>query len=939
MNKKLSSIQLKFFRNMIVIALASIGLWCLIWVQGEYSAFNKESESLRSGYLQSQKILLKNEVGNVVKHIAKIREQSRKKLEHTLKQRVYEAHQTAMNIYQENMSSKELPEIKKMIKDALRSVRFNSGRGYYFAVSMAGVEELYPVKPELEGEVVIDLQDSVGNFVIQVEIELVKEKNEGWVKHFWTQPGKDPATLYPKISYVKYFKPLDWYLGSGDYADDFAEQTKKEVLEDIVDLRFGADGYFFGSTLTGDGLFTDGRITRGEGSVLGLTDPDGVQIIEEQLGASSHPDGGFVSYFWKKLTTEIPTAKMSFVQRVPEWGWTIGAGVYLDTIEETILKNRTVFVRDLQKKIIRSTLIFVILFCLIVFWTKRIASQIEKSSKIFLSLLKRASRDGTSVDPEHIQLKEFRDIAVSANMILEDRKQTEEALKKSEEKYRSIFENAVEGFFQSTPEGVFISVNPSFSRMFGYSSPKELILHISDIGKEHYVNAYDRIKYKQILEQNGFVEKYEFQARRKDGSHIWVSDSTRAIYDEEGTIIRYEGNLSDITERKQAEIERRNLLAQLQLAQKMEAIGTLAGGIAHDFNNILAAILGYTEIARDELPVGDPIREDLELVILSCDRAADLVNQILTFSRQGEEECRPLKVQFIVKEVLKLLRSSLPATIELKETVSTECGSVLADPNQIHQILMNLCTNAKAAIGSKGGTLTVTLSEIQVTAPDAPVGCPQLPVGSYIDLQVSDTGIGMDGLTQSRIFEPFFTTKEKEKGTGLGLAVVHGIIKQHGGEITVVSEPGKGTTFHVYLPVIDEVLGDEQLEIENVPRGCEMILLVDDETVLAHMMERMLSSLGYTVAVFTSSLEALSVYERDPDKFDLVLTDMTMPEMTGTELATKIFALRPELPVILLTGFSEAVDESMAKDIGISEYIVKPVDKLVLAKVIRKVLK
>ncbi len=935
-----TSIQIKFFRNMIVITLASIGLWSLIWIQGEYSAFKMRSESIRAAYVESQKTLLKNEVADVVRHISRIRRVSAGKLKDTLKERVYEAHHIAMNIYRENVSSRELPEIGKMIRDALRAVRFNDGRGYYFAVSMDGVEQLYPVKPEFEGKDVIDLQDSMGNFVIKEEMEVIRKNwSEGFVTHFWTQPEKDPARMYSKISFVKYFEPLDWYFGAGDYLDDFDEEVKKEVLSDIVGHRYGIGGYFFGSTLTGDGLFTNGNISRGTGSILNLTDPEGVKIIQEQLKAAENPDGGFVYYSWKKLSTEVPTPKMSFVKAIPEWGWMLGAGVYLDTIEETLSNNKAVFIGELQKKIIRSVFVLAILFCMVIFWTKRISNQIQKSAEIFLSMLKRANTELIALDPTHIQLKEFRDIAVSANEILEDRRRAEEALIESEKKFRSIFENGVEGFFQSTPEGVFTRVNPAFAKMFGYTSPKELISEISNIAKEIYVNDEDRCRYKQLLGKAGYVEEFEFRARCKDGSYIWVSDNTRAICDEHGTVIRFEGNVSDITERKQAETERLNLQAQLQQAQKMEAIGTLAGGIAHDFNNILAAILGYSEIARDELSVGDPIRKDLDLVIRSCDRAADLVNQILTFSRQGEDDCRPLKIQFILKEVLKLLRATLPATIELKENISVKCGSILADPNQIHQVMMNLCTNAKAAIGEKIGALSVSLSEIQINHSNIVADCPELPYGTYIDLDISDTGSGMDGLTRSKIFDPFFTTKEKEKGTGLGLAVVHGIIKQHKGGITVASEPGQGTTFHVYIPVVEKVAHVEQVEIVDELRGSERILLVEDEALLAEMIERMLHSLGYTVSVFTSSLEALSAYEINPDNFDLVITDMTMPEMTGTDLTKKILALRPELPVILCTGFSETVDEAKAKTIGIREYLLKPVDKHVLAKIVKKALR
>lgn len=399
--------------------------------------------------------------------------------------------------------------------------------------------------------------------------------------------------------------------------------------------------------------------------------------------------------------------------------------------------------------------------------------------------------------------------------------------------------------------------------------------------------------------------------------------------------------LAEIEERKCTEAKNQKLEKQLQQAQKMEAVGTLAGGIAHDFNNILFAIMGYSEMARLQLAPDDKIAKDLDQVIKAGHRATDLVQQILTFSRQAEENLQPLKVQFILKEALKLLRASLPTTIELNVSIDTDCRPILADPTQMHQVLMNLCTNAKDAIGEESGSLTVSLSEREFTAGGILSDCPQITSGTYLDLEVSDTGSGMDDLTLSKIFDPFFTTKEKGKGTGLGLAVVHGIVKQHRGEITVVCDPIQGTTFHIYIPVIDEEWQPpEQEKLEAIPQGSgERILLVDDEAVLSNMLQKILESIGYSVVAFTSSIEASEAYEKNPDGFDLLITDMTMPEMTGVDLSRKLLSLRPDLPIVLCTGFSEAINEEKARSYGIREYLKKPVDKHILAKAIRKALK
>ncbi|MBW2169460.1 MAG: response regulator, partial [Deltaproteobacteria bacterium] len=384
--------------------------------------------------------------------------------------------------------------------------------------------------------------------------------------------------------------------------------------------------------------------------------------------------------------------------------------------------------------------------------------------------------------------------------------------------------------------------------------------------------------------------------------------------------------------------EYRKLEAQLQQAQKMEAIGTLAGGIAHDFNNILAAIIGYTEIASLQVAEDDKAKESLKEVLKSGRRAADLVKQILAFSRKGEQERIPVQIGLIVKEALKLLRASLPTTIEIHQNIESDTGIVEADPTQIHQILMNLCTNAGHAMREEGGILEVTLTNVDIDARTIRQ-YPDMSPGPYLRLSVSDTGEGMTPEILGRIFDPYFTTKEVGEGTGLGLAVVHGIIKDHGGAITVYSEPGKGTTFHVYLPVIEKAAEPEKETLKPLPTGHERILFIDDEPGLVEIGRVMLGELGYDVVVRTSSIEALELFRIKPDEFELVITDMTMPKMTGDKLAKELMQIRPDIPIILCTGFSKRITEEKAKEIGIKAFVMKPLVMRDLANTVRKALR
>jgi signal transduction histidine kinase/ActR/RegA family two-component response regulator len=405
--------------------------------------------------------------------------------------------------------------------------------------------------------------------------------------------------------------------------------------------------------------------------------------------------------------------------------------------------------------------------------------------------------------------------------------------------------------------------------------------------------------------------------------------------DEIGNLAKAFNNMSESLKRREA--EKHQLEDQLRHAQKLEAVGTLAGGIAHDFNNILGIILGYTELVLPEIPQGSSLQSDLNEVLKATHRAKELVNQILIFSRQDKQERKPVQISLIAKEVLKMLRATLPTTIEIRQNFRAGLAAVLSDPTQIHQVLMNLCTNAAHAMRDKGGVLEVSLADVDIDA-DAAAQHPDLAPGQYQKLTVSDTGHGMDRSVKERIFDPFFTTKGPGEGTGMGLAMVHGIAKSHDGAVIVRSEPGKGTTFQVFFPTIVSVITAEPEHLAPPPRGTERILFVDDEKPLGDIGKQTLEHLGYEVFARTSSIEALEVFKTQPDKFDLVITDMTMPNMTGADLAKAILHIRPDTPIILCTGFSEAISEEKAKAIGIREFVMKPIIRQKIARIIRRVL-
>ncbi len=398
------------------------------------------------------------------------------------------------------------------------------------------------------------------------------------------------------------------------------------------------------------------------------------------------------------------------------------------------------------------------------------------------------------------------------------------------------------------------------------------------------------------------------------------------------------GRAAAVIERQQMDEAKILLQERLQQAQKMEAIGTLAGGIAHDFNNILMPIMGFAEMSRESVNEGDPLRKNLDQVIDASYRAKELVQQILTFSRQSSQESRPFQIHLVVKEALKLLRATIPTTIKIREDFDRDCGMINADPTQIHQVVMNLCTNAYHAMRQEGGYLTVSLCKAEKLAIDMAQKL-KLESGKYIKLQISDTGVGMDKATLDKIFEPYFTTKSQDEGTGLGLSVVHGIIESYKGGITVSSVPGKGTTFQVLFPWIPQKEHSvNQDSISTIPTGKEHVLLVDDEKPICRMMSIVLERLGYRVTSFNNPVDALEKFIERPNLFNLIITDMTMPEMTGIQFSRKILGIMPGMPIILCTGFSDVTDHKQAKSEGIYGYLMKPVSKRDMAIKIRELL-
>jgi PAS domain S-box-containing protein len=508
------------------------------------------------------------------------------------------------------------------------------------------------------------------------------------------------------------------------------------------------------------------------------------------------------------------------------------------------------------------------------------------------------------------------------------RKQTEEDLRETRDSLEGLLNFANAPIIVWDSEAKVTRFNHAFERLTGYES-REVI------GKDFSMLFPEASKDKSISNIRNTLKgqhwaSLEIPILPKDGNIRIVLWSSANMYSKDGaSLIATIAQGHDITDSK-------NLEKQLVQAQKMEALGSLAGGIAHDFNNILTAIIGYAELAKMKIEADSEIQDDIKEVLIASDRAKNLVKQILAFSRQGKEEQRPVQIGLIAYEVLKLLRSSLPTTIDIRQNIQSK-SITLCDPTQLHQIFMNLCTNAAHAMLEKGGVLEVTLTNVRLDSNFVSTH-PGIQPGDYLKLSVTDTGHGMTDEVQRQIFDPFFSTKPVGEGTGMGLSVVYGIIKNCGGTITVYSEPDKGTTFNLYFPIIESQEEEEPVRDMIIYRGSEHILMVDDEKSILDSTKKILEMLGYVVDIRISCLEALELFKAMPDKFDLVITDMTMPQMTGDMLAQELIKIRPDIPVILCTGFSEKIAKGKAEIMGIKAFLMKPLLKEEMSRTIRMVL-
>lgn len=802
--KKKPSLHQSFLFSVIATIIIAVAVIGFRWSVRDFKRFSQETETFKADYLDRQKLMLKSEVDRVFAYIEYARSKTQTRLKKNIKNRVYQTHAIATNIYKTSKGEKNDDEIKRMIADALRPIRYNQGRGYFFIADFDGVNQLYPIDESVEGTSMINRQDLNGNFVVQDMIEIARIKGEDFYEYTWIKPDQ-PGKEYKKISFVKRFEPYEWFIGTGEYIYDIEKDIKAEILDRIGQIRFEEDGYIFVGTYEGVSL----TYPRKNINMWDVEDINGLKIVQELVSVAKS-GGGYVEYVIPKFEGQRSALKISYTKSLDEWQWYIGAGKFVDEIDATIQTKRESLRRLIIKQTLETALVLLFALLLIALITRYIAKKTQNSFTVFSKFFEQAVHGSSHVDESELDFAEFINLAESANQMIDLKLAVDEALKKSEEKYRDLVENATVAIcvFQNDRFEFF---NPVATQLFGY--PKDSLYELPPSKTVYPEDIPVVARSRERLQTDSETIDYAHRIVTKDGEIRWISAKAVPIHwDGRPAILVF---MSDITEQRHSE----EMMIQYE---KMMSLGSMAAGVAHELNNPLGGIMqGIQNIKRRISPKLEKNRSAAEKSGVDIDKmleyfkarkvssmldgiddsakkAAQIITNMLQFSRKSESNLAPTDIVALIDNTLELAAKDYNIkkkydfkNIAITKEYDPDIPLVACTETQIEQVILNILKNAAWATCSKGEKdyqprITIRLK----TAID------------IIQIEIEDNGPGMDETTRKKLFEPFFTTKPVGEGTGLGLSVSYMIIvNHHHGTMEVESTPGKGTLFIIQLPI------------------------------------------------------------------------------------------------------------------------------------------
>ncbi len=896
-----------------------------------YHDFNLRSKEMRIKYTAGQKQMIKQEVKRVVDTINYKKTESEKLTKKKIRSRVYEAYLIAENIYRQNKADKTSAEIKHMIINALRPIRFAENTGYYFISGFDGKAVLFPVKPSLEGVNLTNVKDTHGQYITKDMIKIVKNSAEGFYKYHWLKPGIK-GDDFKKIAFIKLFKPYNWFIGAGLYVDDVESQIKIDLLKDISRIRFGREGYIFVNRFNGDALVSNGNVIferRKLWEVFNKNPEKTKNIFKKEYQAALKPHGGYIYYSLVKLNDpEKESPKASFICGISDLKWIVGAGVYLDDVEKDITAMQTELNRAKKTRLFYFFLLISAIVCFFLFFLRIMTKRLKNDFSLFVLFFDRAVTAGEPVNRNLIHFAELDRMAEYANEMLDERKKSTQEILNEKERLAVTIHSIGDGVITCDRTGKIELINRVAEKLTGWkfkdaenkALPEVFNIINSDTGKKA-VNPVDKVladgKITGLANHTVLISRY--------GNKYQIADSAAPIKDKNGNITGVVLVFRDVTDRYR-------IREEMQKMDKLKSVGTLAGGIAHDFNNIMTGMFGNISIVKTKLGKDHHEYRLLEKAENSMHRAVGLTKQLLTFARGGKPVLEKRAVGELIEEIVKFDLSG--SNVKPFFDVQDNLWIAEIDSGQIQQVFSNLTINACQAMPD-GGNLYISLKNIELAETET-VGLKQ---GQYIKIIVQDEGCGIDNALLDRVFDPYFTTKGT--GNGLGLAVAYSIIKKHGGHISAASESGKGACFTVLLPACmekkpngseknaDNLSAVKKIGKNNTGKGhTAKILIMDDDETIQMVASAMLAAIGFSSESASDGEHALNMYRKsldNGDPFDAIIMDLTIPGgMGGEEAVKKVLLMDPKARIIVSSGYADDPVMANYAEYGFKGIITKP---------------